>query len=625
MTGIRGVVAVVVFICLRWFAPLHAQVVVDLGQDYTGSSAVAPVSGVLLVSGTTSYAIGGENRTAFSGYNVTSKYDDGSYGAKGTKFNYLQVNAGGYVEIALTEVSRGFRIKEIKINGTSGSTTVLVSSLPVLFSDRYPFDESRIIGYSATGSLPYARAGGAGFSINEVPEGCKSLRIYRNVALRSVGSGLYGIDMDGGTTVLGQTAQTPRLAYLKVVLEEEPLHIKSFVVNGYAAEINQEERSISLVLPSGSDLTQLTPELVLSGTATHYAPTGEQDFSSQALVYTVYDATTSVSYTTRIEASVYEDSVNTVATATINGRTAVINEEEQRIECEFPGFFAPLGSWPVRFSLDSELSTADFVSGETHDFATGPLLLTVRAQDGGERVYTVNARISEKSKTLALLTSNGQLASYDGLLCAAFDAFFVDVLRSETVAPGDMEGYFEPYDLIVLHSNISNSNATAKAIRTLVGKKPILNLNASLYASTCWSWGTPANAGPYSNGNYDVFVSTSLQGHPIFENIVFETEAHATLRSALKYYSQVERVTANNSIQCLSDLNGSNFSTLKSASRVLAAIEGMYGEADQIHELLLPDAAGYLFIGLSYQGDSYLYFGSNTMELLRNAADYLTK
>lgn len=597
---------------------------VDLGQDYNGSAAIAPVSGVLLVAGTTDYTISGVNESKIFGNTVTSKYDDGSYGAKGTKYTYLQINSGGYAEIDLTTVSKSKIIKSLKLNGTSGSTSVNVSSLPVLFSDQYPFNEKRIIGYNTSGTLPYARAGGSGYTISNIPAGCKSIRIYRDVKLKSGNPGFYEIDADAGTISIGQTAQTPRIAYFKLVLENEPLLIKDFVVNGYSATINQINKVVSLILPSGSSLTNLTPVLTLSGGATYYTPTGEQNFTPDTVTYTVYDANTNVPYKVSVKAAVVADTVNTVAALTINNRTAVIDNKNNTILCNLPAFYAPLSSWPVVFTLNSGLSTANFTSGNTHDFSLGPLLLTVRAQNGVEKVYTVTASISEKSKTIALLTTNGRIASYDSIFISSFNDYYVDVMKAENEAPADINTFFEKYDLVVLHSNISNTNATAIAIRALIGKKPVLNLNAQLYASTSWNWGTPANGGPYSYDNYDVYVASSLQNHPIFKNLTFSTEDHATIRAAVKYYSDGSSVTANNAIQCISSLNGSNFSSLKSASHALAAIGGMTGEADQILEVNTTNTAKYLFIGLSYPGDSYLYFSNNTVILLKNAADYLT-
>lgn len=600
------------------------QTNVDLGQDYNGSSVIAPSSGVLLATGTTSYTVPGDSEIKVLGTNVDSKYDDGSYGAKGTKYNYLQINSGGYIEIALTNTSKAKMLKSIKLNGTSGSTSVNIASLPVLFSDQYPFNEKSIIGYDTNGVLPFARAGNSGFTINNVPDGCKSIRIYRNVKLKNVNPDLFEIDLIDGTITIGQTAQTPRIAYLKVVLDDEPLLIKKFAINGYSATINQTNKIISLVLPAGTGLSNLTPILTLSGSATHYTPEGEQDFTPDTVVYTVFDENNNIPYKVAVEANAVSDSVNTIAVLTIETRTSIIDNVNNTITCEFPSFSAPLGNWSVDFTLDSELSTANFTRGHSHDFSTGPLLLTVRAQNGNERVYTVTASISEKQKTIAFLTSNGRLATYDTLLFSAFEDYFVDVVMAYNALPTGFYDSLEGYDLIVLHSNISNTNLTVNSIRALIGQIPVLNLNAQFYAAASWNWGVPANGGPYSNENYDVYVSSSLQNHPIFQNVNFHTDEHATIRSALKYYTDGRSVTSNNAIQCIAELNGANFSGLKASSHALAAIEGMYGEADQIHEINTANDAKYLFIGLSYQGDSYNYLSNNSILLLKNAADYLT-
>ena len=600
----------------------NAQTSIDIGQDYNGSSVINPSSGVLLVANTTSYTIPGDNEIRVHGETVISRYDDGSYGARGVRYTYIQINAGGYIEVALTNNSKSKIIKGLKLNGTSGSTSVNISSLPVLFSDQYPFNDKRIIGHDATGVLPFARSGGSGFTLNNIPEGCKSFRIYRDVKLKEIQAGFFEVDLIDGDITLGQTSQVPRIAYIRVDLEDEPLMIKEFTINGYTASIDQNLKTISLVLPAGTDVSALTPELSLSGGATHYTPTGEQDFSPDTIIYTVFDANTQIPYKVAVEASAVADAVNTIASLSINNRAAEIDDDKNTIRCVFPSFSAPLAAWQVNFSLTSELSSANFVSGSTHDFSTGPLQLTVTAQSGEERVYTVKAVISEKEKSIALLTSNGRIADYDSLLLLSFADYFVDLIRPDNVASANVNSFFAQYDLLVIHSNVSHTNATMVALRSQVGKVPVLNLNAQMYASNSWNWGTPANGGPYSNQNYDVYIHSSLQDHPIFADVALHQDEHATIRKAMKYYTDAQSVTANNAIQCIAELNGSNFTTLKSSSYALAAIDGMYGEADQIHEVNFSNAAKYLFIGLGFQG--YSYFNQNTVKLLKNAADYLT-
>ena len=75
------------------------------------------------------------------------------------------------------------------------------------------------------------------------------------------------------------------------------LEIQSFSIDGNAATLYQDKDSICLVMPEGTDLTALTPTIVLSDPTTHtlckYADeNGSVDFSNSNLVpggYTVRD------------------------------------------------------------------------------------------------------------------------------------------------------------------------------------------------------------------------------------------------------------------------------------------------------------------------------------------------
>ena len=54
-----------------------------------------------------------------------------------------------------------------------------------------------------------------------------------------------------------------------------------------------------------------------------------------------------------------------------------------------PGSVSELGAWAVTFTLSDAGAAADFTGGATHDFAAGDLRITVTAEDGSEKTYTV--------------------------------------------------------------------------------------------------------------------------------------------------------------------------------------------------------------------------------------------
>ena len=306
---------------------------------------------------------------------------------------------------------------------------------------------------------------------------------------------------------------------------------------------------------------------------------------------------------------------NRIRELTINGVPAAINNTSNTITCTLPFGTGAMRAFPVVFTLDHAGATADFTSGSAHNF-TGDLSIEVTAEDESKRTYTVSATIAAK-KRLAMLTVNGARESYDDLLVSAFDNFDITYLRAEDAAPQDIQAYYLPYDLIVLHSNVSGQNATAMATRSMVGVKPVLNLKAYFYnkgtgSNERWLWGNPNNAGV---GQTTVSVPTELQNHHIFDGVEFDGES-------LTYYSAP--TNAQNGIQYIEALDGSNFTPqLQAANHVLAT----FGEANgiQLHEVNLSVAAKYMMLGLSMEGtpSSYTLFNDNTVTLLRNIAAYL--
>lgn len=384
--------------------------------------------------------------------------------------------------------------------------------------------------------------------------------------------------------------------------------ITSFKVNSMEAAIDQTAKTIGLELPFGTEITALTPEVTLGGTAKGYSPKGVQNFATGPVVYTVTDsAGTTVDYTATITAKATPDTEKSITSLTINGRQAVIDEANGIINCEFPGFEGPLASWPVVFTVNSSTATVDFVSGSSHDFAANSsFTIKVKAQDNSEKSYVVTAVISNK-KNIALVSVNGKAESYDEKLLSAFSACFVSHLKAEATAPADIAAFYANYDLIVIHANVSGTNPTALATKTLVGVKPILNLKAFFYNSGRWSWSTtaPQNA---PAGTDSANVATQLQNHPVFAGVQFDGEK-------LRFYDNLPAANTN-AVQYASDL--ATLGTMTSHTIATINTTGI-----QMHEIQQNPAAKYMMIGLSMEGNNYTYFNSNTLSLLANTAAYL--
>lgn len=383
--------------------------------------------------------------------------------------------------------------------------------------------------------------------------------------------------------------------------------IDGFQINGISAVIDQNAKTITKEMPFGTDISNVTPVVTIGGTATGYSPQGAQNFSAGPIVYTASNATTSVDYTATITVKATPDTEKAITALTINGKAATINEASGAITCDFASFQGPLANWPVVFTLNTITATTSFTSGNSHDFAAqGSLVITVTAQDNSTKVYTVTPTVSAK-KNLALLSVNGKAESYDNLLMSAFDNYYVHHLLAAATAPADINAFYSNYDVIVLHANVSGTNATGVATKAMVGVKPILNLKAFFYNSGRWSWSTaaPQNA---AAGTATAEVEPKFQDHPVFANVTFSG-------TTLSYYDNLP-VTNTNAVQYASDL-----ATLdKGTSFTLATVNST---GIQMHEIQDVMAAKYILVGLSMEGNNYTYFNSNTINILKNSVSYL--
>jgi hypothetical protein len=382
--------------------------------------------------------------------------------------------------------------------------------------------------------------------------------------------------------------------------------ISAFKINGASAVIDQTAKTITLQMPYGTDITAVTPDITLGGTAISITPIGVQNFTTGPVVYTVSDGTTPVSYTATITAKSTPDTDKAITSMTINGVNASINEATGSINCEFPSFTGILGNWPVVFTLSGSTATANYTSGTNFDFfANNALSITVTAQDLTTKVYSITPAISTK-KNIGMLTLNGKAETYDNLLASAFSNYYITYLTAAATAPADIQAFYANYDLIVLHANVSGTNATAIATKAMVGVKPMLNLKAFMYNSGRWSWSTTA-PGNAAAGVAVADVTVNLQAHPIFSNVTFTG-------TTLTYYDNLP-VANTNAVQYANDL-----ATMTGFTSQTIATSGTGIQAHEIQDNL---AAKYIMVGLSMENNNYTYFNSNAINVLKNAAAYL--
>jgi hypothetical protein len=96
-----------------------------------------------------------------------------------SNINGYQLNAtAAHVEMNLTANSGSSTIASIAFTGSTNNNTT-AGDAGVVFSSEYPFNPAKVIGASA---VPFPSATGSWIVLNPtIPEGAKSMRIYRRV------------------------------------------------------------------------------------------------------------------------------------------------------------------------------------------------------------------------------------------------------------------------------------------------------------------------------------------------------------------------------------------------------------------------------------------------------------
>ena len=162
--------------------------------------------------------------------------------------------------------------------------------------------------------------------------------------------------------------------------------ILQFEVDGIAGTIDEDAKMVVLDFPAGTDVSHLTPTILVSTYATVEPESGvEQDFTNP-----VYYTVTAMNGTTAqymVEAVVHDaDNEKRILSFTIDDVEGEINETAKTVTLTMPEGTDVTELVPT--IEVSEGATVSPDSGEAQDF-TNPVEYTVTAQNGTTAVYTV--------------------------------------------------------------------------------------------------------------------------------------------------------------------------------------------------------------------------------------------
>lgn len=434
-------------------------------------------------------------------------------------------------------------------------------------------------GNSTARYYTYSINGGTPIQTAAWPNGCTS-QTFNTGNTGDISLSIAGVN---GSVYLGSVVFTP---------PANPL-ISAFSVGEVDAIIDQDAKTIVAELPFGSSLAAITPTVTIGGTATGYSPAGVQDFTNSAatpIVYTATDGVNNTNYAVTLTASTVASSDKDLSDVLIGGMTPTFNAATNAYNIVLPKSAGMTQA--VTFTKPIS-STANFISGNTHDFGSS-LSITVTAQDLSTKVYTLSA--VNGIANIAYVTTNGMVGTNDTKVYPALvsKGYYVDLIN----ATGSDLNQFNSSDLVILTEEVSSGNTLAVAMGALIDSKPFLNFKAYMYSKLNW----PTGAG--SNGLSDAVaaIASGYELHPIFTDVAYEG--------------------TNVSIFTTPAVKGLQGVTTPGAGSIVGKLTstGNEGVAGIIESNGVPSAK-YMMIGLA--NDSYGLLNASGLKLIENAVSYL--
>ena len=458
-------------------------------------------------------------------------------GTQGVATSYIQVgNSNASLVLnntsndALTITSATDQISSIKITyGANGSTN---TTNPYVGYNATPTAMGSATAAVSSCEMSNAVTGTTGVQVTFTPPtGTKFAVLVRNKAC--------------GTTVAN--SGTFRIMHVEVYTIASSPTITSFIAAGVSTVISESNKTITGVLPYGTNLTAITPVVTVGGTATGYSPSGAQDFSAGVVNYTATDGTNNITYAvtltdaTSVSAPVITSPVN--SNQSVKTGTAIVDI-------------------PFTIQNATGASVTGLPSGLTATFSNGTYTITgvVDASvASGNYNYTVTAT-PIVGYTGSDITATGTLAVKDltayNILYLATDAttglndLFLAQLLSKSnyfvtkrTSIASFTGNYDAYDLIVLHESLNGADAATTGNELNLIKsvdKPILNTKSYFYTAGTtprWGWGTP------NNGNSAKGVAVVQPTHPIFSGVTLSDSLYVYNTMGAKNIQPVTAIT----------------------------------------------------------------------------------
>ena len=169
------------------------------------------------------------------------------------------------------------------------------------------------------------------------------------------------------------------------------------IPTAYDIVISDEDHTVEMMVPFGTDVTALTPTFTVSGGATASPESGvEDDFTSEvAVTVTSWDNKTTQDWKVmvRIAPASTENDILTFALAEETG-TAVIDNTAKTVTIEVASGTNLETLTPTITISDNAMIVPD--SGVEVDFETSPVAYTVTSESGIAQVWNVTVTKADK-------------------------------------------------------------------------------------------------------------------------------------------------------------------------------------------------------------------------------------
>ena len=162
--------------------------------------------------------------------------------------------------------------------------------------------------------------------------------------------------------------------------------IRTLTIDGKTARIDNAKNEISVVMAVKDDVYVVEYTLNHEGATADFVSGNSHDFTAPLEIKVTAENGSIRTYTVFVEVS----GDNTIKSLLIDDKPAKIDNDKNEISV----VVSSDGVFSVKYELNFEGATADFTSGDSHDFAT-PLEIKVTAANGDERTYTVFVNIME--------------------------------------------------------------------------------------------------------------------------------------------------------------------------------------------------------------------------------------